>query len=336
MIARVDDHDFLETVRALGIPVVNALNSCLSDRLPTVVPNEAQVAGVAFEHLYSRGFRSFAFVGRAGAAWSASRRDAFACIVAERRCALTTRDVDPPRPYSARWEHWTRDLGQWLASLPTGTGLMLASDFLGPPIALACREASVTIPDHVALVGVDDDWTFCDGCAPPLSSVCARHDEVGYETARLLDHLMRGNPAPTHPIEIDPGAVVTRQSTDVMAVNDDIVTRAMTIIRHQACTGLTVDDLVRRLPVSRSVLQRRFRAAIGRSVHEEIARTRLHRAETLLADTELPLGEVAEQAGFRHAQYMWTVFRRALDITPLAYRVRHRRPRAPRLEDPTS
>jgi LacI family transcriptional regulator len=87
---------------------------------------------------------------------------------------------------------------------------------------------------------------------------------------------------------------------------------------------LQVTDVADRAPVSRSVLQRRFRSVLGRSVHEEIVRVQLRKAEELLRETDLPLKTVAEKTGFKHQEYMGAVFKTRLGVTPGQFRRRHR------------
>jgi len=114
-------------------------------------------------------------------------------------------------------------------------------------------------------------------------------------------------------------------STDSLAVDDRNVAQSLRFIREHACDPIDVDDVVRTVPVCRSVLQRLFRELLGRSVHDEIIRVRLSRARELLQETELPLIEIAERTGFRHQEYMGAVFRQRLGVTPGALRSRETR-----------
>jgi LacI family transcriptional regulator len=91
-------------------------------------------------------------------------------------------------------------------------------------------------------------------------------------------------------------------------------------IQEYACAGLAAADVVARIPVSRSVLQRRFRRELGRSIQEEIIHVRLKRARQLLAETDLPLIEVAERAGFKHQEYLGAIFKARTGQTPAQYR----------------
>jgi len=128
--------------------------------------------------------------------------------------------------------------------------------------------------------------------------------------------MMQGETASKEPLLLKPRSVVVRQSSAVSAIEDPIVSLAMSMIREHACNGLQARDVADRSPVSRSVLQRRFRAILGRSVHEEIVRVQLRKAEELLRDTDLSLRTVAEKAGFKHQEYMGAVFKTRLGMTP--------------------
>jgi LacI family transcriptional regulator len=109
----------------------------------------------------------------------------------------------------------------------------------------------------------------------------------------------------------------------VSAIEDPIVSFAMSMIREHACNGLQARDVAERSTVSRSVLQRRFRAVLGRSVHEEIVRVQLRKAQDLLRETDLALRVVAEKAGFKHQEYKGAVFKSRLSMTPGQYRRRY-------------
>ena len=62
---------------------------------------------------------------------------------------------------------------------------------------------------------------------------------------------------------------------------------------------------------------------LGRTIHQEIDRVRIQRAKTLLAETNLPIKQIAQQAGFQTVQYLTRTFRRLTGDTPAAFRRRH-------------
>jgi LacI family transcriptional regulator len=285
------------------------------------------VSALAAEHLLERGFRHFAFFGLAGENWSQQRRDALEEIVRPHARSWTVYETPREVHHTKQWEVYADDLAAWVAALPKPAGLMLCSDQVGPAVLEACRRAGVEVPDEIAVIGADDDEPLCEVAEPGLSSVWPDHERVGYEAAALLDRLMRGEDAPTEPIRVPPRAVVTRRSSDVLALEDREIAAAVRLIREHACNpdGLTIDEIAARVAMSRSVLQRRFKAATGRTLHDEILRVRLGRAKELLSETDLPIATIAERLGFKHQEYMGDVFRKRLGVTPAHYRKSRKR-----------
>jgi len=119
---------------------------------------------------------------------------------------------------------------------------------------------------------------------------------------------------------VDPQQVVARLSTDVLSINDPAIAAALRLIREHAHERIQIDAIAHQVGLSRSVLQRNFRALLNRSVHDEILATRIRRARELLAGTDLPLAVVAQRAGFTHQEYMGAVFKAHVGKTPARIR----------------
>ena len=98
----------------------------------------------------------------------------------------------------------------------------------------------------------------------------------------------------------------------------------MRFIREHVGDGIDVGDVLRAVPMSRTLLERKFEAALGRSPHREILQQRIARARHLLAESEVSVAVVAELAGFGDASYLSVVFRRETGESPRAYRLRQR------------
>jgi LacI family transcriptional regulator len=105
----------------------------------------------------------------------------------------------------------------------------------------------------------------------------------------------------------------------VLAIADTDVASAVRFIRAHAHEPIRVGDVLDEVPVSRRSLERPFRAVMGRGVWEEIRRAHLERAKALLADTEIPMSEVARGAGLTESQQLSVVFRQETGLTPTAY-----------------
>lgn len=327
IIARVQNRQIADAVLAAGIPSVDVLGVVEASGLPLVHTDDTEITALAASHLLERGFRRFAFFGLAGESWSQHRRDAFTAIVQMHGYPCTLYETPRQVHHTRQWEHYADDLASWVAALPKPVGLMLCSDQVGPVTLEACRRAGVSVPDEVAVIGVDNDEPLCEAAAPGLSSVWPDHEGIGYEAARILDLLMSGGSPPRGPVYVPPRALVTRRSSDVQAVEDPDVAAAVRIIRDRACSpgGLSIDEVAAEVAVSRSVLQRRFKRATGRTLHDEMLRVRLARARELITETDLPIAVVAERAGFRHQEYLGVVFRQKLGTTPARFRQAHRR-----------
>lgn len=211
----------------------------------------------------------------------------------------------------------------WVRHLAKPCGVMAYYDIRGLQLLEICRSAGVAVPDEVAVVGAGNDELLCDLSEPPMSSVALHGDAAGYQAAALLERMMAGETVDGVHL-IKPTGIVVRQSSDVLAIADPDVSLAVRFIRNHGAEGIKVGDLLRAVPMSRRVLESRFKKLLGHSPHEEILRMQLQRVRQLLEDTDLPLKIIAERAGFKHLQNLRAVFKRHVGQTPGEYRAKHR------------
>jgi LacI family transcriptional regulator len=177
------------------------------------------------------------------------------------------------------------------------------------------------VPEDVAVLGVDNDTVFCELSFPPLSSIALNAETAGYRAAELLDGLMRGRIRKPQKVSVEALRVVTRRSTDVVAIDDSDVASALQFIRKQQGCGISVDEVVTEVAVSRRYLERRFRETIGRTILEEIQLVRLERAKRLLLETTHPISLVAQMAGFGSCAYFIQFFQQRVGTTPRRFRI---------------
>jgi LacI family transcriptional regulator len=208
----------------------------------------------------------------------------------------------------------------WLARLPKPVALLACYDIRGRQAIDACRRAGIAVPDEVAVLGVDDDEVLCGLASPPLSSVMPDAIGAGRLAAELLDQLMRGGQLKRSEWLLSPLGIVTRQSTDVLAIDDPFVVAAIRQIRDHACDGIKVTDVARALKTTRRVLENRFTKRVGHTPHEEIARVQFRRIEQLLLETELSLAAIAARTGFKHTEYMTVAFTKRHGMPPSRWR----------------
>jgi len=320
IIARIQTRRIAQQLAASGIPVVDVLGVVPECAFPLVSVDNLAIARMAAEHLLERGFRRFGFFGIEGENWSEQRYAGFCAEVASIQSQVPICRL--PRDTKGRrsWERAEDDIARWIAALPKPAGVLICSDQRGSQFLEACRRAGVSVPNDIAVVSVDNDEPLCEVCLPPLSSVEPGHLNVGYQAAALLDSVLRGASTSRKPLHVQPLETVTRQSSDTLAVADSRVGMALRLIRENAPSGMRIDDIAREVGLSRSVLQRRFRASLHCSIHQEILNVRIRHARELLATTEISLAAVAEQAGFKHQEYLGAVFRARVGKTPAQVR----------------
>jgi LacI family transcriptional regulator len=338
IIARIETPEVARAILQSGLPAI-ALDLSEEElrpphplcRFSEVASDSRGAARMAAEHLLERGFRHYAFVGVAGRVWSDRRQESFSARI--REAGYKPHSYESPLARRDRvWEREQPILARWLRELPRPLGLMACNDDRGREVLEACRAGRLRVPDEVAVIGVDNDELLCELADPPLSSVALNAEAGGYRAAALLDRVMRGcargqvrQKRPSR-LLVEPLRVVTRRSTDIVALDDPEVAAALHFLHDHAGEPIDVGDLVGHLLISRRSLEIRFRKAIGRTIHQELHRVRMERAKRLLLETELPIPRVAQGAGFASPGYLAQVFRRTMGVTPARYRRQGRTP----------
>ena len=302
------------------IPLVDLSDASPHFTVPRIESNHRSIGALAADHLLERGFTRMAFCGFSDQAWSIGRREGFVARLTERGHSCTVWDSPWTGPLARSWEREQDQITRWLQSLPRPTGIFACSDMRGQHVLDACQRIDMAVPEEVAVIGVDDDAVMCNLCHPPLSSVVPNAERVGYAAASLLDRLMSGEKPPTQPMLIEPLGVTTRQSTDVLAIDDPAVAAVVRFIRERACHGCSMKEVERHSTLSRSLLERQFRKYLGRSPQAEIRAVQLKRVKQLLGESDLPLEKIAALAGYSHPEYMSVVFKRETGLTPGDYR----------------
>ena len=328
IISRVTTPELADHLIARGMPVVDLTDMHGEIGLPRIWSDDSSIGRLAAEHLLERGFRQFAFCGFTDHHWSANREAGFAEATVGAKCHLATSYNSPwGGPDAHRWEDEQEEIGSWLHSLPKPIGIMASNDMRGQHVLDACARLEIAVPEEVAVIGCDDDEILCELSNPPLSSVVPNPEQIGLEAAELLHRMMVCDENDRSSLRevrrmIPPIGVSTRQSSDVLAIDDPLIAAAVHYIRENACTGVTVDDILSNVPISRSMLERGFRRYVRRSPHAEIRHVQLKRVCQLLGETELPLDRIAELTGFKHPEYLSVVFKREMKETPGQYRIR--------------
>ena len=317
VIAMVHSPRSVAPYRKTRVPVVNVARTLSAKameehKLVSVLPDDAAVGRLAFDYFHQRGFRSFAFCGHPTAEWSLLRGQAIADRCQEQGLFFSNAGAADQVNKA------------WLRSLPRPCALLAANDRYAWHAIDACREAKIAVPEELAVLGVDNDTLFTELMKPTLSSIDINAERIGFHSATVLSELIDAKSKATRtsfaPIELPPAGVVSRNSTDVLSIHDDVVAESVRFIRDNAATAINVGDVLKHVASSRRNLERRFRRAMGRSLHDELQRVRLDRACKLLRETDLDMLSVSRQCGFSNQFRFSTVFKNQLISTPTDYR----------------
>lgn len=310
------DERLLRELRDCGKPVVSLSGPPGRSGLPCVVANQEAVAELALRHFRDRGFERFAYCGIPSNRIWPRTGEALRQLAEEQGYACEILELAYLEGAHAQW---LAQVADWLRGLKKPVGLLAGNDERARQVLDACRYANVYVPEEVAVLGVNNDELICEMANPPLSSVIHNARRIGYEAAAMLDGLMAGKQVAADVI-IDPLGVRARQSTDLLALEDAEVVRAMRFIRENACAPISVEDVLEQVTVSRRSLEKRFRGVVGRPIHAEIRRVQLERVKELLIETDYKLDKVAQLTGFSTAQYLAAFFHKEVKMTPGTWR----------------
>ncbi len=323
IISRTYNRETADIIAATGLPAVETRSSHLCRDLPSVGMDNRLIGRTVAEHFLNRGYRTFAAYSLHTERFFEERVQNFVSTVKAAGCdcaLLPERESDSVKD----WEKSQARLMTWLAKLPRPVGVFAANDQMGVRLLDACQRAGLSVPEEVAVVGTENEETLCEFASPPLSSLRFDGATVGYLAAQMLDQLMRGERPPQKDIVVPPKGIVVRASSDELVINDQLVARAARLIREGASSGITVDEICRKLNASRSTLERRMQAALNRTPKEEIQRIRFRSVEHLLRDTDLTIDAIAAQTGFTHSHYLQAAFKDRHGVTPGEFRKRQK------------
>lgn len=321
VISRHTTPALVDTCAELKIPLVDLNDVPPFPSVPKIRPDNAGIGHLGAEHFMERGFKSFGFCGFSTDPWACERRDGFveALQLAGHTCDVF--DVEYPGDLTPFWDaKQTAALASWLKRLPKPVGVMACVDMRALQVVAAAQVAGLLVPEEVAVLGANNDTIRCELAYPPLSSVAPNAFQSGYHAAETLVQLMSGKPVSEPDRRIEPLGVITRQSTDILAIEDKNVAAALSYIREHACHGITVEAVLKHAFASRSQLEKKFRRHLGRSPQAEIRRVQVAKIRQLLFETDFPLKKIAELTGFEHVEYMCVVFKRITGEAPGSYR----------------
>ena len=307
----------------LRVPAILVLhNSGQRENYPCIITDGKKIGQMAAEHLLERGYEHFSFCGFDDLIFSQEREKSF--IEHIKKAGHKVHLYRQPATKRGRlWEYEQKRLAEWIASCPKPLALFACNDDRGLHAIEACKMAGIDVPDEVAILGVDNDVLFCTLSDVPLSSIALAIEKAGFDAAALLENIMTGKEQMQgQHIWVQPTHVVVRQSTDILALEDPEVIKALQFIRANAIKNIQVQDVVGNTVMTRRMLEKRFQQVLHRSIFQEIRNARIKKSIEMLVDTDRQIADISTQLHFPGIEQFSRYFRQSTGMSPSQYRKR--------------
>lgn len=315
IIARVASNELANDLSDSGLPVVNVSDASIDGfNAPMIRTNDRISVQMAAEHFITRGFRNIAFIGPQFMPNPLWYGKAFEEELALRDLPLST------FPYASKESRDADALAAWLKSLPKPCAILSWGINSARQIITTCLQVGINVPHDIAVLSGHYDDLLSHTVSPALSGILIPTEQIGYQAAKKLHQMMQGENVPADETLIPPLGIRERLSTDTLAVEDPQLVKVVEYIKKHAFESITTNDILNAIPMARRSLDRRFQKAFGRTPPEEIKRIRINKVRQLLADTDLPMQNIAEACGFSTYNYLTHVFKQTTGETPSEYR----------------
>lgn len=316
---------FEDLIKSLRMPIVDISYVEMPKSIPRVGVDNVAICQMAADHFLNRGYRFFAYYSWEDVPVNILRRDAYFAYLRTRGISKDQifEIKQSSRELLTKWKSHQKDILKQLDCIPRPLAVFTGQDNLGASLIEICTRAGIHIPEEVAVLGVDNTDLLCENAPVPLSSVRTRLEALGYKAAHQLDRLMKkeiNNRAA--PALVPPHGIVSRQSTDILAVDHPAVFAALRYIKRHFAEPITIDSVVEYAGLSKRGLEKAFEQHLGRTPASELRRVRLDKAKRLLTETKDKVESIALDCGYSNSSNLSCAFRRDTNMSPREYRVK--------------
>lgn len=317
-------NELADFVRTATCPRVELTNTREDLAIPNVEGDNHAIGVIAARHFLERGYRNFAWFPFSNDSINHERRDGFAETIAAEGYGYTSLPA-LHEIKNMKWQgNWAKNLARIedaVAALPKPVAIFCYNDCAAANVLSVCQELGIAVPEQAAIAGVDNDELICEAVTVPLTSVMHDLEGLGYQGAALLERLMCGEKAPKEIPRIPPKGIIARRSTDMLAVENIEVARAVRCIRERYTDpGFQIADIAKATKISRRPLEIAFKKEVGRTINNEITRLRLEKATQLLRHSKQNVSQIAAATGFSRVNQLHRIFRAHTGLTPSQFR----------------
>lgn len=312
------DHEKTNRLKQLNIPVLLQNYKERSNFYSNITGDYFGTGEMAAKFFIQRKFKNFAFYGNKGVVWSRERAHGFKSEV-ERNGG----DYFYFESENLRGGEWTEShvlLDKWLLSLPKPVAIFACDDNFALQVSEICKMNHIKIPQHVSLLGVDNDDLICNLSDPPISSIVLDVEKGGFEAGRLIHQLINKEKTDPFNIIINPTRIELRQSTELYNIEDDYIEKVVKHIVKRFNKEISIDDLSEIVPLSRRNLEIRFKNEMGTSIYQFILELRINHFSNLLLSTDRSLFDLALESGFNDCKNISRIFKKFKGATPVEFR----------------
>jgi len=322
IIVQIQDLD-LSLFSKLNIPIII---QNYYDRVENVINLTGDYIGTGYlaaDFFIKRGFKNYAYYGIVATIWSRERYQGFKERVEENNFNffeyLEKTGIKEKRAYNLDM------LAKWLISLPKPVAIFACDDQYALYISETCKIHDISIPDEISILGVDNDSLLCNISNPPLSSIILDVEYGGYLAAKTISQLKKKEISQPSNIVVRAIQIVKRESTEKFNIRDKYILNVVEHIEANFVKCINVNCLLKIVPLSRRVLEKRFRENTGSSIYQYIQTLRIERICSLLIETDNSIENIALLSGFKSNQNLSKVFSKYKNMTPSDYRKNYKR-----------
>lgn len=321
IIGRFESEDDIRLFRESGIVAVAQDFKTKFTEIPNITSDYIRTGRMAADFFLNKGFRNFGFYGYRNVCWSEERCEGFCARLQEKGILPQIHTIGHLEDF---WMYGPENLNEWLRNLPKPAAVFACDDTQASNLIETCRMTGIKVPEEIAVLGTDNDETTCGLTSPTLSSINLNVRKGGYEAAALIDRMVRERIFEAEDIRIEATSVVERMSTAIYPSDNPYIVKILKYISENISSRITIDDLLCQVPMSRRLLEIRFRQDTGQSIHQYITSMRINMFASKLLSSDEPVSDVASRLGFHDVKNLSRVFRQAKGCSPVEYRKRHK------------
>ena len=319
VIAQFDPDDDVTLFRKNGIVALAQDYITKFADIPNITGDYRRTGEMAAEYFLAKGFTNFGYFGYNGVCWSDERYIAF------RDRVLNSTGPENFYLYDRQnidnmWYYDQSVLTDWLQTLPKPIAIMACDDNQGNILLQACELCGLNVPYDVAVIGVDNDEILCNMSNPPMSTINVDIERGGADAAAMVDRMVKDHSYRGDDIVLKPLSVIERLSSSVFATNDREILMALRFIHANIDSRIQVTDVLKNVPLSRRLLEQRFKQMTGFTIYNYISFQRINRFAQLLISSNDSISDIAARMDEFDTKSISRRFKEIKGCTPTEYR----------------